>query len=86
MDVGVRMFEEWVPPPLDILHNLELQSSFKTTMISNAQATMTLPLIENPISQLWCKLSSNALISMKLSKFMKVVKVAHVQVLCIVED
>jgi hypothetical protein len=45
-----------------------------------------LPMTENPMSRLWRKLSSNALISAKLSEFMKVVEIAHVQVLGSVED
>ena len=86
MDAETEDAEEWVPPPLDI-RNLELQSSFfKITMISNAQAAMALPMTENPMSRLWRKLSSNALISAKLSEFMKVAEIAHVQVLGSVED
>jgi hypothetical protein len=86
VDAETEDAEEWVPPPLDI-RNLELQSSFfKITMISNAQAAMALPMTENPMSRLWRKLSSNALISAKLSEFMKVAEIAHVQVLGSVED
>jgi hypothetical protein len=86
VDAKTEDDEEWVLPPLDIC-NLELQSSFlKITMISNAQAAMALPMTENPMSQLWRKLSSNALISAKLSEFMKVAEIAHVQVLGSVED
>ena len=85
-DAETEDAEEWVPPPLDI-RNLELQSSFfKITMISNAKAAMSLPMTENPMSRLWRKLSSNALISAKLSEFMKVAEIAHVQVLGSVED
>lgn len=42
--------------------------------------------LENLMFWLWPKLSSDALISTKLSKFMKVVEIAHVQVLGNVED
>jgi hypothetical protein len=78
--------EEWVPPPLDI-RSLELQSSFfKITMMSNAQAAMSHSTNENPMSRLWRKLSSNGLMSAKLSEFMKVAEIAHVQVLGSVED
>ena len=59
---------------------------FKITMILDAQAAMSLPMIENPMSCLWCKLSNNALISMKFSEVMKVVEIAHVQVLSSVEN
>ena len=78
--------EEWVPPPLDI-HYLELQNSFfKITMISHAQVAMSLPVTKNPMSWVWRKLSSNVLISTKLSEFMKVVEIAHIQVLGSVEN
>ena len=61
---------------------------FKITAISSAQTTMSLPITENPMSMscLWHKLSSNAFISMKLLVFMKVVEIAHVQMLGSVED
>lgn len=72
---------EWMPPPLDIC-NLELQSFFfKTTMISNAQAVVSLPTTNKPMSQFWRKLPSNALILAKLLEFMEVVEIAQVQVL-----
>lgn len=81
MDVETEDAKEWVPPPLDIL-NLELQnSSFKITMILFAQITMSLPMTKNTMSQLWGKVSSNAFISSKLFEFMKVTKIAHIQVL-----
>jgi hypothetical protein len=38
MDFETEDVEEWVD-----IHNLELQSSFKITMILNAQVAMTLP-------------------------------------------
>jgi hypothetical protein len=50
-------------------------------MISNAQAVFFLPITENPMSRLWRKLSSNALMLAKLSEFMKVIVISHVQVL-----
>ena len=86
VDIEYEDVEEWVPPPLDV-RNLELQGSFfKTTMISYTQATISLPMTENLMFHLWHKLSSNALMLMELLEFMKVVEIAHVQVLGSVED
>lgn len=47
---------------------------------------LSLPMTENPMSRLWRKLSSNALVSMKLLEFIKVSKITHIQVLGILED
>lgn len=55
-------------------------------MIYNAQVAVSLPMTKNPMSHLWRKLYTNAFISMKLLEFIKVVEVAHVQVLGNVED
>lgn len=86
VDIETEDIKESVPPTLDI-RNIELQSSFfKTNIILNTQGAMSLLMTVNPISWLWRKFSSNAYISMKLSKFMKVVEFAHVQVLGSVED
>lgn len=83
MDAKTKDVEEWVPPPLDV-HNLEIQSSLlKNTMVSNAQVAQ---ITRNPMSRLWRKLSSNGFISMKLLEFIKVAKIAHIQVLGSVED
>jgi hypothetical protein len=40
----------------------------------------------NPLSKLWNKLSSNALLSVHLSEFMKVVKLVAIQIMGSVED
>ena len=81
-----RNVEEWLLP---LLHNwtLELQAcSFESTMLANAHATISLPLIENPMSRLWSNLSQNAMISSKLSRYFKLAEIDHVLVLCIIED
>jgi hypothetical protein len=70
---------------LDI-RNLEFQSSFKITMILNAQAAMSLSMIKNPIFWLWHKLSNRTLISTQLFKFMKSIEVARALVMGSVED
>ena len=66
--------------------NLELQSSFKITMISNAQVAMSLPMVENPIFWLLLKLSNRTLILAQIFKFMKSIEVAHAIVTGSVED
>ena len=40
----------------------------------------------NPLTRLWQKLSSNALLASKLSKFVKLVEIAAVIVMGLVED
>lgn len=80
MNARTKDVEEWVPPLLDIC-NLELQSSFfKIIIILNSQVAVYLPMTENPMSWLWRKLFNNAFILAKLSEFMKVVGIAHIQV------
>lgn len=86
MDTKIENVEKWVPPPLDICYFKLQRSCSKIIVILNAQVAMPLPMTKNPMSQLWCKLSSNALISSKHSNFMKVVDIAYVQMWVSVDD
>jgi hypothetical protein len=55
--------QTWIPVVLDV-NILDLQSSFfKITMMSNAQWAMDQPMDVNPMSKIWKKFYSNALLS-----------------------
>ncbi len=61
--------QTWISTILDV-NILNLQSSFsKITIMSNAQWAMDQPMDVNPVSRLWKKLSSNALLCVQLSKY-----------------
>ena len=88
MDDETEDVKKWEPPPLDVRY-LELQNPFfKTTMILNAQVAMSLtyswPRTGCPI--FGASFLSNTFISTKHLEFMKVAKIAHVQVLGSVEN
>jgi hypothetical protein len=53
--------------------------------MSNAQRVMDQPMDVNPMSKLWKKVSSNALLCVQLFEFMKVAKLV-VQIVGFVED
>jgi len=78
--------QTWISVVLDV-NILDLQSSFfKITMMSNAQWAMDQPMDVNPMSKIWKKLYSNALLCVWLSKFMEVAKLAMVQIMGSMED
>jgi hypothetical protein len=61
-----------VSEPLDA-RTLDLQTSlFKLTMKSNAKSNMEEPHDMNPVTKLWTKLGSNALLLSHLREYMKV--------------
>ena len=72
---------EWVPPPLNNC-SLKLHACFfKSTMLVMAHGIMALPITKNLTSKLWRRLSHNSIISDKLLEYVKVVEIAHIQVL-----
>ena len=75
-----------VSEPLDA-RALDVQASlFKLTMKSNAKSAMEEPHDMNPVTKLWTKLGSNALLLSRLSEYMKVTNIAVTAVLGSVED
>jgi hypothetical protein len=78
--------QTWIPTILDV-NILDMQSSFfKITMMSNAQWAMDQPMDVNPMFGFWKKFSSNALLCVQFSEFMKVEKLCVVQIKGYVED
>jgi hypothetical protein len=71
-----------------LAHNLDLQCShFKMTMIHNSKVVMRDQENSlNPITRLWHKLTTSPILNHKLSKYMKLTKIAIVQVLGFVEN
>jgi hypothetical protein len=55
-------------------------------MKSNAKSAMEEPHDMNPVTNLWTKLGSNALLLSRLSEYMKVANIAVIAVLGSVED
>jgi hypothetical protein len=55
-------------------------------MLNNAQWAVDNNFGMNPLTCLWLKLSSNALLASKLSEFLKLAKIAAVTILGFVED
>jgi hypothetical protein len=68
-------------------HALDLQGYFfKTTMITNGEASMKENFRVNLVFQLWVKLSSYPIFKHKLLEFIKLAKTLCVQVFKFVED
>jgi hypothetical protein len=85
--VSRRVKEDFVVPALIDAHRLADQSSFfKLSMTSNSQWAVENSFGLNPLSRLWQKLGSNALLASKLLEFVKIAKVATVTILDFVED
>jgi hypothetical protein len=82
-----RLKDERIVPALIDAHRLSKQSSFfKISMLNNAQWAVDNNFGVNPLTHLWLKLSSNALLASKLSEWIKVVEIATVTTLGSVED
>lgn len=66
---------------------LDIQSSlFKMTMKTQASKVMEKPKDKNPIIKLWFQLTTNSLLVVHLSRFMKLIELAIVQVIGIIEN
>jgi hypothetical protein len=75
-----------IQAPLDA-RTLGFQTSlFKLTMKSHAKAVMEEPRDKNPVTKLWEKIGSNALMLNRLSEFFKVAEIVMTVVLRSVED
>jgi hypothetical protein len=82
-----RLKRDFIVPALINAQRLAEQSSFfKLSMLNNAQWAVEHNFGVNPLSRLWKKLSSNALLASKLSEFLKIAKVVAVTVMGSVED
>jgi hypothetical protein len=70
------------------VHTLDLWSShFKMTMIHNFEVVMCDQENNlNPLTQLWRKVTASPIFHHKISKYMKLVKIATIQVLGCVEN
>jgi ATP-dependent helicase/DNAse subunit B len=85
--VPKRVKEDFLVPALIDPQRLAEQSSFfKLSMLNNAQWAVEHNFGLNPLSRLWKKLSSKALLASKLSEFVKIAEVAAVTVMGSVED
>jgi hypothetical protein len=70
-------------PALLPSHNLDLQCShFKMTRIHSSEVVMRDSENNfNPMTRLWCKITTSPTLNQKFSKYMKVTKITTVQVL-----
>jgi hypothetical protein len=85
--VSKRVKEDFVVPALlDVQYLANQPAFFKLSMLSNSQWIIEHSFEVNPLSRLWQKLGSNALLASKLSEFVKIAEVAIVTVLGFVED
>jgi hypothetical protein len=75
-----------VPALLDAQRLAEQSSFFKLSMLNNSQWAVDHNFGVNPLTRLWQKLSSNALLASKLSEFVKLAEIAAVTVMGSVED
>jgi hypothetical protein len=73
--------------PLLSAHMLDLQSShFKMTMLHNFETTLHKKNQLNPLTRLWCKISTFVVFNFNLSEYIKLAKIIVVQVIGLVED
>ena len=85
--VPKRLKGDFVVPTLIDAQRLAEQSSFfKLSMLNNAQWAVEQNFRMNPLSRLWKKLSSNALLASKLSELLKIAEVAAITVMDSIED
>ena len=83
---GSEKVTRQVAQPLDS-YQLDLQTNlFKVTMKSNAEKMLEPPYDVNPFTKLWLKPCYNGLLLSKLSKFMRLSKIAITTILSSVED
>jgi hypothetical protein len=78
--------EHIFPALLDARRLSEQSSFFKISMLNNAQWAVDNNFGVNPLTCLWLKLSSNALLASKLLEWIKVAEIAAVTILGSVED
>jgi hypothetical protein len=81
-----RVQDMTAPALLDAQRLADQSSFFKLSMLNNSQWAIDNNFGVNPLSRLWQKLSSNALLASKLSEFVKLAEIAAVTVLGSVED
>jgi len=62
------------------------QGMFKFTMKSNAATRMTPPFDLNPLTKMWCVVTTFRVLSFSFSKYVKLVELAMVQMVGRVED
>jgi hypothetical protein len=68
-------------------HALNVRCSFlKMTMVANSEVVMKEDFLVNLVVRLWTKINSSSIFKCKFSKFLKLVKIACVQVLRSVKD
>ncbi len=76
-----------IVPTLLLVQNLDCQMSFfNMTMVHNVKAILCENNELNPINRLWWKFSMSAILTHKLSKYMRLVEIVIVQVLSFVEN
>ncbi len=76
-----------IVPTLLLVQNLDCQMSFfNMTMVHNVKPILCEDNELNPINRLWWKFSMPAILTHKLSEYMKLVEITIVQVLSFVEN
>jgi hypothetical protein len=82
-----KLSTDCVSPP--ILSSTKLNhkcSQFKAAMMANSAAALEKPITLNPLTKLWCSLSTSNILKRNFGEWFKVAQIAAVQVLGSVED